>query len=897
MTASSATEAFIARLRVGKADEAEAVARKLLAQEEGAGRPESPETQRALDLLLEIWGYRSDRSTPEVDGIGRRALVLREKFQGPDSVGMSITLRLLAVAQVGRGQFSDARATVDRSVAIFERMEKSGHQFTRDEVVNYSRAVGVLAGVSNEMRDWNGAKKALLKSMELKDRISKGSPAYGASYMNLGRLEHQAGNHVEALAAFAKARPMLLLGTSPEEPLLAELSALEAYCTYETGRKAEGLALLEKALQAREKIHGGSDITVTSTADDLAALYRMEGRFGEAKPLIERSLAITRKGYGPLHPTVAQSEAHLSTVLVEIGDTRGALPHALEAERIARQHFEITIATLPEREATLFALKRLTAIPQAVTVAVELKGDTIGPVYDALIRSRSLVFDELASRHRVQSLSSEDSQLISKLSEDLRGARERLARLAFGAGYQPEPLQKALEERDSLDRKLAAASLQYRRRITGRSAGVLDVVSALPEATAMVSFVQFERIIKGTEKERTEYAAFVVTTGVPAAVVALGPAAEINNAVDQVRARLAAEAAAPGVAVKRNEAAYRAAAEKLRKLVWDPIDRYVASSKRIFIVPDGALHTVNFAALPEAGAEGKYLIERGVQFHYLSAERDVVTAKSLDPAGVGLLAVGNPSFNRPELARGKTPGANGEAIAGVAGGPVFRGARSNCSAMQTMQFADLPSSGREVEAISRLWRRGTNGEAIELTGELAGPERFKAMAPGRRTIHLAVHGFVAGTDCTDPIRNENPLLLTGLALAGANKRGSGVTGEDGILTAEEIASLDLRGVEWAVLSACDTGLGKATSAEGVFGLRRAFQLAGAHTVVMSLWPVEDKVTTDWMQFLYEQRLTRKSDTAGAVRAASLEMLKRRRAAGKGTHPFYWAPFVAVGDWR
>ena len=104
-------------------------------------------------------------------------------------------------------------------------------------------------------------------------------------------------------------------------------------------------------------------------------------------------------------------------------------------------------------------------------------------------------------------------------------------------------------------------------------------------------------------------------------------------------------------------------------------------------------------------------------------------------------------------------------------------------------------------------------------------------------------------------------------------------------------------MEWAVLSACDTGLGKTTQSEGVFGLRRAFQIAGAHTVIMSLWPVEDKVTSDWMQSLYEQRLNKQMDTARSVRAASLETLKRRRAAGQGTHPFYWAPFVAVGDWR
>jgi CHAT domain-containing protein len=145
---------------------------------------------------------------------------------------------------------------------------------------------------------------------------------------------------------------------------------------------------------------------------------------------------------------------------------------------------------------------------------------------------------------------------------------------------------------------------------------------------------------------------------------------------------------------------------------------------------------------------------------------------------------------------------------------------------------------------------------------------------------------------------ENPLLLSGLALAGANRRAQVTPDEDdGILTAEEVASLDLDGVEWAVLSACDTGVGEIKAGEGVFGLRRAFQVAGARTVVMSLWSVEDQATRAWMRALYEGRFQRKLSTADAVHQASLTVLRDRRAKGQSTHPFFWAAFVAAGDWR
>lgn len=125
---------------------------------------------------------------------------------------------------------------------------------------------------------------------------------------------------------------------------------------------------------------------------------------------------------------------------------------------------------------------------------------------------------------------------------------------------------------------------------------------------------------------------------------------------------------------------------------------------------------------------------------------------------------------------------------------------------------------------------------------------------------------------------ENPLLLSGLAFAGANRRVPAKADEtDRILTAGEIAGISLQGVDWAVLSACDTGVGEVKAGEGVFGLRRAFQVAGAKTVIMSLWPVEDETARQWMEPLYREHFLNGKDTAESVRAASRQILKQRRA--------------------
>jgi CHAT domain-containing protein len=215
-----------------------------------------------------------------------------------------------------------------------------------------------------------------------------------------------------------------------------------------------------------------------------------------------------------------------------------------------------------------------------------------------------------------------------------------------------------------------------------------------------------------------------------------------------------------------------------------------------------------------------------------------------------------------------------------------------------MQFGSIPASQAEAVAILGIWR-GRGWRAQELSGDAATEGAVKGAAKGKRVLHLATHGFFLDGACpeTGAVR-ENPLLRSGLALAGANRRQSAARdAEDGVLTAQEIASLDLEGTEWVVLSGCDTGVGDVADGEGVLGLRRAFQEAGARTLIVSLWPVRDEDARRWMTALYAARFVERKGTAEAIRAADLKELEARRAAGASTHPFYWAGFVAVGDWR
>ncbi len=176
-----------------------------------------------------------------------------------------------------------------------------------------------------------------------------------------------------------------------------------------------------------------------------------------------------------------------------------------------------------------------------------------------------------------------------------------------------------------------------------------------------------------------------------------------------------------------------------------------------------------------------------------------------------------------------------------------------------------------------------------------------------RLLHLATHGFflqdladgTAGTRdlglfgaeaarLPATVRGEHPLLRSGLALAGANQRGN----EDGVLTALEVAGLDLWGTQLVVLSACNTGVGEVKNGEGVYGLRRALVLAGSESQVMSLWPVSDQGTRELM-IAYYRALQRGAGRSAALRQVQLRMLQRQTRR----HPYYWASFIQSGAWQ
>ncbi|HEY6572207.1 MAG TPA: CHAT domain-containing tetratricopeptide repeat protein, partial [Candidatus Eisenbacteria bacterium] len=675
------------------------------------------------------------------------------------------------------------------------------------------------------------------------------------------------------------------------------------------GRFTAARAELLNALRIQEKVLSPDHPDLGWTLSNLAFAEANAGDLDLAIAHGERARAIQERALGPRHPDLAPTLAGLAHFNAMRGDTAAALELALRSSRIRAEQLALTSGGLSERQAIAYAAAGPTGLDEALSL-IAYPGALGTPasarqVWDAVLQTRTLVLDDAAARHRA-TLEDSTSGEAAIAGLALRGARQRLANLLVRGpgGESPERYQAVLRrarlDMERAERDVGARSTGARNDGNRTRPGLGDVLSALPPGWGIVAYASY--ISNG----KRSYIAFVRGAAGEPAAVRIGDAKGVDALVRRWAADVLSNPADAGAAANKAESASRASGDALRAKIWDPLSRMLGDATGVLIIPDGTLHGVNFGALPAAGRS--YLVESGPVFHYISSELDIVTKQAAVRHGSGLLAIGGVDFGavREPGTRART-GREGAAATG-----------GDCTGFYDSQFLPLPQARLEVEEIARGWSDST--PALVVTGSDASEAAFKRLAPGKRVLHLATHGFfldpngcaregagvrgIAGLETAvrprprPAFQQQSLLLLSGLALARANRR-SEVTPheEDGVLTAEEVASLDLRGVEWAVLSACDTGLAGTSRGEEILGLRRAFQTAGVATLVISLWPVQDQAAREWMRALYQARFHAGVGTAQAVRDAMLEVLRSRRAQGRSTNPSFWAAFLAAGDWN
>ena len=913
--------------------------------------PESAMTFLRLGDLLWFEGR-----PPAARDAYQQCLSITEKLLRPNHPDIAYCTTRLGLMLVNLGDLSGALPRFERAAAIAETSLGSQHP-------RFAGYLNDLAEAHLDLKDFRKARALYERALGVRERVLGPEHQNVATIVyNLALVSSDLGDLAEARRQFDRAIRIWSDRLGADHPFVALAKGSLAQTLLKHGRENEALALQREVLAMRERSLGPNHRDTADTLGDLASTLLVLARTREAAQLsaraiaiwqrdnardspgfaaalalrahvlaasgdvpgardhYTRALAITERVFGGEHPNSADLQVRLASLSAHAGQNALALQQALSAEEAARRFLLQTLRYLPEREAVSYASRRPTGLNLALSLAATSGTGRVAdvePVFDAVVRNRALVFDEIAARRQGAVAAPEAG--VAALRTAWISARQRLANLSVRAGQtasatQLSVLQETRREAERAERALAEQSAAFQAEQKKGAVTLADIKAGLPPRTALVSFVRYDRAVDATAATpgigsvAPSYLAFVVGPTSPhATVTPLGPASLIEPEIAEWR-RLAATGIARSASPNVAERDIRTAGERLKRRLWNPLEPHISGADRVFIVPDGALHLLNFAALPVGASE--YLIDRGPLIHYLTSERDVVNLAQRKRAPArGLFALGGAAFDASNVLPASA------SAAAAAGAPTTR---SGCGSFESLQFAALPGTLAEVEDVALRWRqvqRQAPQPVNLLTGAAANERAFKTGAPGHRVLHLATHGFFLGGDCAiapDATRAvagltagpavgsllESPLLQTGLALAGANRRTQAAPNdEDGILTAEEVAAMDLDAVEWAVLSACDTGLGEIRAGEGVFGLRRAFQIAGARTVIMSLWSVDDEATRVWMGSLYDGRLRKSLGTAEAVREAGLTMLRDRRARGQSTHPFYWAAFIAAGDWR
>ena len=538
--------------------------------------------------------------------------------------------------------------------------------------------------------------------------------------------------------------------------------------------------------------------------------------------------------------------------------------------------------------------------------------------YTTLLRRKGRLLDVLGEAYH-QLLNSPDVR-VKRTLQDLQTTRSQIANLTSrtpGVDKRQqqtysEQLQNLTTQENQLNQTLIDLSPQFRDDAPDK-VQIPAVQQAIPTNAALVEFVEYTPFNPKAKLPQDQwgeprYAVYVLTRSGSLNWKDLGPVSEIQN--DLIKFIDAVQSDSMG------KEGLKAAAQPLYQKIFQPIRQMVGGKTHILVSPDGELNRIPFEALIDN--QDRYLI-RDFQFTYLSSGRDLLKFNSEQPkklpqAQSSLLLAG-PDYNTKTKILPPTQIAQASSV--TTSTPRGSTTRSPDLASLTFDFLEgAQAEGQEIAQIDKLKFHPEYGpKATEsLLKQWANPQ----------LLHIATHGIFiekkfevqqekqeetsqsipplenspVASRRNQSVLNEKPLLRSGLVLAGFNKHELDTQEDNGLLTAYEVTGLDLRATQMVVMSACQTGTGEIKSGDGVYGLRRAFSLAGAQSQVMSLWDVGDDSTKKLM-VAYYQRLSQGEERGAALRQVQLDMLDGKfNDPGKDyTSGNNWAAFIRTGDWR
>ncbi|MCB0520381.1 MAG: tetratricopeptide repeat protein [Lewinellaceae bacterium] len=818
---------------------------------------------------------------------------IQEKSVGREHPDYAFTLTYQGLLCKIMGRYEEAEQYLLEAKSIYEKTLGKEHP-------DYTACLDKLAVLYFDLGQYEAAEPLYQEIKAIREKqLGKDHPDYAKALNNLAVLYVDMDRREAAEPLYLEAKN--IFGKAGKENLdyLWTLNNL-AILYKDQGRFEQAETMLTEVKAAREKILGKGHPDFANTLEDLAALYKKMGKPGMALPLQQEALAIDEKTLGKQHPRYARNLNILAGLLEMLGKDDEAEPLFIEANRLQRDMLIHATRYLSARELSsyaalfandldgLYSFARQNAVGNAQILAALFDNILFykGFLLTASNQIKQLALRDTATVRQYELLTAYQRRLADQYAKPI-GDREEVAEL----------VQKANDAEKDLVRKVAGFG-EAIRQVTWE-----EVRSTLQPGEAVVEFVQYRNRNPGPT-DSVLYAALILRpeAAMPD-LVQLCKEKSLDSLFGAHTVRKGDYANALYSYQERGVTPIGWPQKKLFELIWQPLDSMLKGVETIYFSPSGLLHRLNLGAIPYD--EETVLADR-FKLVQLGSARQLVVPHEPFAANRQALLIGGVQYelDSTALAQRQVPAESmadrGQAAGALNFDPV--------PAQRGRAWGYLGWTKKEVAAIRSI-AQAAGIDANACTGHTASEEAFKLTGrtkPSPRIIHLATHGFffpdpnlatrgeAVSSGKLEPVFKmaNQPMMRSGLILAGANfawttGRPAAPGMEDGILTAFEISQLDLSATELVALSACETGLGDIEGNEGVYGLQRAFKIAGAKYLIMSLWEVPDEQTKKLMTLFYEKWLGEKMAIPDAFRAAQKTMREI------GFSPYQWAGFVLV----
>jgi CHAT domain-containing protein len=827
------------------------------------------------------------------------------------TIGLKYHDHVVALANLAA--FQRELGDLGKALPLQERAVAAAAELFGKQSPEYSVPLSNLALLYGDLRDYPRAIALAQEDVALRRSLwGREQPVYAVALQKLGSLCIEAGQHDAAIDHLEEAMEIQRRAKGDKDRDYASMlhTLAMAYSAKKDLRRSK--QLYEQVVALSEATIGKSHFDYVSSLNNLASVNQRLGLHEESVKQLREVVDICNATYGAGHPERIAALRNLGASYLALGDCAAAEPYITEALTLQRNQLDDSLGVLSERQQLLLTYHRQQTLHMLLTAVAERKPDAAA-LYDHVLAWKGSVY----LRQR-QSRIGQNSPKAQQMLGDLQAVSRQIANLnSLPPAEKDQPAWRKqfgryIELQEQIEAALARESINFAELQAATKFTATDLQANLPADAVLFDFVEYEHWLPseaspdGAWRTERRLAVFVVKRDKPVKWLTFGSVAPLAALLQKWRGEIMKRGG--GIAAKPDDTLPQYA---LLNALWQPLAEHAAGCKTLMISPDGFLASFPWAALP-GDQPGKYLIEQYAIVTTPIPRQLGVAPRGDDREGTAaspaLCLLGGIDFGK-----GAQPSHDDVATSST---------EITAQRLGEVHFTALPGSAKEVDAIAKLFRtRFPTGRLAQGAGEKATEERVRQAASQFNHLHFATHGFfvdeMAAADSPDASggRYVHPGLFSGIALAGANRRGADSNTDDGILTALEVASLDLNHVELVVLSACETGLGTIIRGEGVLGLQRAFQLAGARTSLTSLWQVDDAATQSLMIEFYRHHWQASLGSAEALRQAQLTMLDRydprasalqsrglvligktpvERAAAR-LAPYYWAAFVLSGD--